>query len=63
MNGYGNPGSTNGTDINSEGLNMWTESLMFQKGAHQLTVGTDIRYEPIYSYEDSSATAIDFNGA
>lgn len=63
VNGYGNPGSTNGTDINREGLNMWTESLMFQKGKHQLTGGVDIRYEPIYSYEDWSATAIDFNGA
>jgi hypothetical protein len=63
VNGYGNPGSTNGTDILREGLNMWTESLMFQKGKHQLTAGVDIRYEPIYSYEDWSATAIDFNGA
>lgn len=63
VNGYGNPGSTNGTDILREGLNMWTESLMFQKGKHQLTGGVDIRYEPIYSYEDWSATAIDFNGA
>jgi hypothetical protein len=63
VNGYGNPGSTNGTDILREGLNMWTESLLFQKGRHQLTVGVDIRYDPIYSYEDWSATAIDFNGA
>jgi Carboxypeptidase regulatory-like domain len=63
VNGYANPGSTNGTDILREGLNMWTESLMFQKGKHQLTAGADIRYEPIYSYEDWSATAIDFNGA
>ena len=49
VNGYGNPGSTNGTDFVREGLNMWTESLMFQKGKHQLTGGVDIRYEPIYS--------------
>jgi len=63
VNGYGNPGSTNGTDFLKEGLNMWTESLMFQKGKHQLTGGVDIRYEPIYSYEDWSATSIGFNGA
>jgi hypothetical protein len=62
VNGYGNPGSTNGTDILREGLNMWTESLMFQKGKHQLTAGVDIRYEPIYSYEDWSATSIGFSG-
>jgi hypothetical protein len=62
VNGYGNPGSTNGTDILREGLNMWTESLMFQKGKHQLTAGVDIRYEPIYSYEDWSATSIGFTG-
>ncbi len=63
VNGYGNPGSTNGTDFMTEGLNMWTESLMLQKGKHQLTAGVDIRYEPIYSYEDWSATSIGFNGA
>src|ERR1700733_640769 len=62
VNGYGNPGSTNGTDIVREGLNMWTESLMFQKGRHQLTGGVDIRYEPMYLYEDWSATSIGFNG-
>ncbi|HTB98443.1 MAG TPA: TonB-dependent receptor [Terracidiphilus sp.] len=63
VNGYGNPGSTNGTDIVREGLNMWTESLMFQKGKHQLTGGVDIRYEPMYLYEDWSATSVGFNGA
>jgi len=63
VNGYGNPGSTNGTDLVKEGLNMWTEALMFQKGRHQLTGGFDIRYEPMYLYEDWSATSIGFNGA
>jgi len=62
VNGYGNPGSTNGTDILREGLNMWTDSLMYQKGKHQLTAGVDIRYDPIYSYEDWSATSIGFSG-
>ena len=62
VNGYGNPGSTNGTDLVREGLNMWTESLMFVKGRHQLTGGLDIRYEPMYLYEDWSATSIGFSG-
>jgi hypothetical protein len=62
VSGYANPGSTNGTDLVREGLNMWTESLMYQKGKHQITIGTDIRYEPMYMYEDWSATSIGFNG-
>jgi hypothetical protein len=60
--GYGNPGSSNGTDLVREGLNMVTESLMYQKGKHQITAGLDIRYEPLYLYEDWSATSIGFNG-
>jgi len=63
VNGYGNPGSTNGTDLVREGLNMWSDYLMFQKGKHQLTAGVDIRYEPMHLYEDWSATSIGFNGA
>jgi Carboxypeptidase regulatory-like domain len=62
VNGYGNPGNVSGTDLVREGLNMWTESLMFQKGKHQLTGGLDIRYEPMYLYEDWSATSINFSG-
>jgi hypothetical protein len=62
VSGYGNPGSTNATDLVREGLNQWTESLMLQKGKHQLTGGVDIRYEPMYLYEDWSATSIGFNG-
>jgi hypothetical protein len=60
---YANPGSTEGTDIVREGMNMWTESLMLQKGKHQITTGLDIRYEPIYMYEDWAATSISFNGS
>lgn len=59
---YANPGSTEGTDIVREGLNMATESLLIQKGRHEITVGADIRYQPIYLYEDWAATSIDFNG-
>ncbi len=62
VSGYANPGSTNGTDLVREGLSMWTESLMWQKGHHQITGGVDIRYEPLYLFEDWSATNISFNG-
>ena len=62
VSGYANPGSTEGTDIVREGLNMWTEQLSLQKGKHQITAGIDIRYEPIYMYEDWAATNITFNG-
>jgi outer membrane receptor protein involved in Fe transport len=60
---YANPGSTEGTDIVREGLNMWTEALQYQKGRHQITGGLDIRYEPIFMYEDWAATNISFNGS
>lgn len=62
VSGYGNPGSTNGTDLVKEGLNMWTEQLMAEKGRNQISVGVDIRYEPLYLYENWSATSIGFNG-
>ncbi len=60
---YANPGSTEGTDIVREGLNMWTDSLSLQKGKHLITAGTDIRYQPIFMYEDWAATSISFNGS
>jgi hypothetical protein len=60
---YANPGSTEGTDIVREGMNMWTESLLYQKGRHQITGGLDIRYQPIFMYEDWAATNISFNGS
>jgi outer membrane receptor protein involved in Fe transport len=59
---YGDPGTGIGADIVREGMNMWTDSLMWQRGKHQLTVGADIRYQPIYMYEDWKASTISFNG-
>ncbi len=59
---YANPGSTEGTDIIREGLNMATEQISLLKGKQQLTAGLDIRYEPIYMYEDWAATSLSFNG-
>lgn len=61
--GYANPGSTQGTDIVREGMNMWTDSLLWQKGRHAITGGVDLRYQPIYMYEDWAATSIGFNGS
>ncbi len=62
VNGYVNPGSTEGTNIIREGLNMWTDQLSWQKGNQQITGGIDIRYEPIFMYEDWAATNVAFNG-
>ncbi len=59
---YANAGSTEGTDLVREGLNMWTEQIQLQKGKNQLSAGADIRYEPIYMYEDWAATSLSFNG-
>ncbi len=60
---YANPGSLEGTQFIREGLNMLTESLTYQKGKHQITAGVDIRYRPIYLYEDWAAPSITFNGS
>ncbi len=62
VSGYANPGSTEGTDIVREGLNMATEQISLQKGNNQITGGFDIRYEPIFMYEDWAATNVTFNG-
>lgn len=59
---YANPGSTEGTDIVREGLTMGTDTVTLQKGRHQISAGFDIRYEPIYMYEDWAATSLNFNG-
>ncbi len=59
---YANPGSTQGTDIVREGMQMWTDSFMWQKGRHQMTFGLDLRYQPIYMYEDWKGSSISFNG-
>ena len=60
--GHANPGSNGGTTLVSEGLNQGTENLTIQKGKHQISVGADIRYAPIFLYEDWAATNITFNG-
>ena len=60
---YANPGSNGGTTLVSEGLNEVTENVTIQKGRHQLSVGADIRYAPIFLYEDWAATNVTFNGS
>ncbi len=62
VSGYANPGSSEGTNLIREGLNMATDQLSWQKGNQQITGGVDIRYEPIFMYEDWAATNIAFNG-
>ena len=61
--GYGNPGSSGGTEIVREGLFAWTDSLLIQKGKQSISIGADIRYDPIYLYEDWAATSLSFNGS
>jgi Carboxypeptidase regulatory-like domain len=61
-NGYGNPGSAGGTEVVRENLFMGTDSLLIQKGKHSITAGADIRYDPIYLYEDWQGTNIYFSG-
>jgi hypothetical protein len=41
---------------------MGTDTVSLQLGKHQISAGADIRYEPIYMYEDWAATSISFNG-
>ncbi len=59
---YANPGSSGGTTLVSEGLNQWTDNVTIQKGRHQIQAGLDIRYQPIFLYEDWAATNVSFNG-
>jgi hypothetical protein len=60
--GYGQPGSSGGTEVVRENLFMGTDSLLIQKGKHAITVGTDIRYDPVYLYEDWQGSNLTFNG-
>ena len=60
--GYANPGSPTGTEVIRENLFMGTDSLLFQKNKQAITVGLDIRYDPIYMYEDWQGTNLSFNG-
>ena len=60
--GYGNPGSAGGTEVVRENLFMGTDSVSIQKGRHNITIGGDIRYDPVYLYEDWQGTNLSFNG-
>ncbi len=60
--GYSNPGGATGTEVIRENLFMGTDSLTLQRGKHTITLGTDIRYDPIYLYEDWQSTNLSFNG-
>lgn len=62
ISGYANPGSAGGTEVVRENLFMGTDSLLLQKGKHTVTVGADIRYDPVYLYEDWQGSGLSFNG-
>jgi hypothetical protein len=62
ISGYVNPGSAGGTEVVRENLFMVTDSLLIQKGKHTITVGGDIRYDPVYLYEDWQGSNLSFNG-
>ena len=61
--GYANPGPGQGTDTEKESIFMATDSLLIQRGRHSINVGADIRYNPIYQYEDWASSSISFNGS
>ena len=60
--GYANPGSAGGTEVIRENLFMGTDSLLIQKGKHTITFGADVRYDPVYMYEDWQGSGVSFNG-
>lgn len=62
VNGYGNPGPGQGSQTVKEGIYMGTDTLSMQRGKHALSFGLDIRYNPVYMYEDWAAASISFSG-
>ena len=60
---YANPGSTEGNGHRAgRPYDGYRHCYPGQKGRHQISAGFDIRYEPIYMYEDWAATSLSFNG-
>ena len=57
-----NPGSTQGTDIVRRRHEYVDRVPDVAEGAALLTGGMDLRYQPIYMYEDWKGTSITFNG-
>jgi outer membrane receptor protein involved in Fe transport len=63
VSGYANPGPFQGTTIIKENMFLATDSLTFQKGKHSISVGGEVRYDPIYQDENWDAPNITFNGS
>jgi hypothetical protein len=61
--GYANPGNFQGTNTIRDNIIMATDSLLVQRARHSISVGADIRFDPIYQYEDWASSAIFFNGS
>ncbi len=62
LTGYANPGSAGGTEVIRENLFMGTDTLLLQRGKNTASVGADIRYDPVYMYEDWQGSNLSFNG-
>ena len=62
LSGYANPGSAGGTEVIRENLFMGTDTLLIQRGKNTATLGADIRYDPVYMYEDWQGSNLSFNG-
>jgi len=62
ISGYANPGSAGGTEVIRENLFVGTDSLLIQRNKHTITVGADVRYDPVYMYEDWQGSGVSFNG-
>lgn len=62
LTGYANPGSAGGTEVIRENLFMGTDTLLIQHGKNTISAGADIRYDPVYMYEDWQGSGVSFNG-
>ena len=62
LSGYANPGSAGGTEVIRENLFMGTDTLLIQHGKNTISLGADVRYDPVYMYEDWQGSNLYFNG-
>jgi hypothetical protein len=63
LRGYGSPSPGAGTNIIHDNIFMATDSLLLQKGKQAIRVGGDIRFEPMYMYENWANPYVTWNGS
>jgi hypothetical protein len=63
LTGYGSPSPGVGTNLIHDNIFMLTDSILFQHGKQAIRVGGDIRFEPMYMYENWAHPWLDFNGS